>query len=59
MVAGFSLVPAAWWLNDQPLLMFSVVLAVFLLFTHRDNIRKLRHGTEYRFERIYIFSRKH
>ena len=59
VVAGFSLVPAAWWLNDQPLLMFSVVLAVFLLFTHRDNIRKLRHGTEYRFERINIFTRKH
>jgi len=59
VLAGFSLVPAAWWLNDQLLLIFSVVLAVFLLFTHRDNLRKLRDGTEYRFERIFIFSRKH
>ncbi len=59
VLAGFSLVPAAWWLNDQLLLMFSVVLAMFLLFTHRDNLRKLRDGTEYRFERIFIFSRKH
>jgi glycerol-3-phosphate acyltransferase PlsY len=59
VTAGFSLLPAAWWLNDQYLMMFSVAVAVFLLFTHRDNIRKLKAGTEYRFERIYLFSRKH
>ena len=57
--AGFSLVPAAWWLNDPVLVVFSAVLALFLLFTHRANMRKLRKGTEYRFERIHIFSRKH
>ena len=57
--AGFSLVPAAWWVNDQALLVFTVVLAIFLLFTHRNNMRKLRNGTEYRFERIHIFSRNH
>lgn len=59
VTAGFSLLPAAWWLNDQYLMMFSVAVAVFLLFTHRENIRKLKAGTEYRFERIYLFSRKH
>lgn len=59
VTAGFSLIPAAWWLNDPLLMMFSVAVAVFLLFTHRDNIRKLKAGTEYRFERIYLFSRKH
>ncbi len=57
--AGFSLVPAAWWMNDQALMVFSAILALFLLFTHRSNIRKLYNGTEYRFERIHIFSRKH
>jgi len=57
--AGFSLVPAAWWVNDQTLLVFTVILAIFLLFTHRNNMRKLRNGTEYRFERIHIFSRNH
>ncbi len=57
--AGFSLVPAAWWLNEPVLVIFSAVLALFLLFTHRANMRKLRSGTEYRFERIHIFSRKH
>ena len=56
--AGFSLVPAAWWLDDRPLMIFTAVLALFLLFTHRSNMRKLRHGTEYRFERVHIFSRR-
>jgi len=59
VTAGFGLLPAAWWLNDPLLMMFAVAVAVFLLFTHRDNIRKLKAGTEYRFERIYLFSRKH
>ncbi|HEY5776513.1 MAG TPA: glycerol-3-phosphate 1-O-acyltransferase PlsY [Xanthomonadales bacterium] len=58
VLAGFSLIPAAWAMNNHPLMVFSTVLAFFLLFTHRANMRKLRHGTEYRFERIHIFSRK-
>ena len=59
VLAGFSLMPGSLWLNDQPLLVFSTLLAFFLLFTHRVNMRKLHNGTEYRFERIHIFSRKH
>ena len=58
VLAGFSLVPAAWAMNENPLMIFSIILAVFLLFTHRDNMRRLRDGTEYRFERIHIFSRR-
>lgn len=58
VLAGFSLVPAAWAMNDHQLMVFSAILAFFLLFTHRKNMRKLRDGTEYRFERIHIFSRK-
>jgi glycerol-3-phosphate acyltransferase PlsY len=58
VLAGFSLIPAAWAMNNHPLMIFSTVLALFLLFTHRANMRKLRNGTEYRFERIHIFSRK-
>jgi len=57
--AGFSLVPSAWWLNQPELVVFTAVLALFLLFTHRANMYKLLSGTEYRFERIHIFSRKH
>lgn len=58
VLAAFSLLPAAWAMNDNQLMVFSALLAFFLLFTHRANIRKLRKGTEYRFERIHIFSRK-
>ncbi len=59
VLSGFSLIPAAWWLNSRELLVFSAVLALFLLYTHRSNIFNMRNGTEYRFERVYIFSRKH
>jgi len=59
VLAGFSLVPTAWFLGSTGLLVFAAVMALFLLFTHRDNIRKLRAGTEYRFSRMHMFSRKH
>jgi glycerol-3-phosphate acyltransferase PlsY len=59
VLAGFSLVPAAWFLGSPSLLIFTVLIAMFLLFTHRGNIRKLRDGTEYRFNTPQIFSRKH
>jgi len=58
VLAGFSLIPAAWAMNNHPLMVFAAVMALFLLFTHRENMRKLRNGTENRFERIRIFSRK-
>ena len=59
VVAGFSLVPAAWYLGSPVLLAFSTVIAFFLLFTHRSNMRNLRDGTEYRFRTLQRFSRKH
>ena len=59
VLASFSLVPASWAMNDNTLVVFSSVLALFILFTHRGNMRKLISGTENRFERIHIFSRKH
>ena len=58
VLASFSLVPAAWAMNNNTLMVFSLILALFILFTHRANMRKLLNGTENRFERIQIFSRK-
>lgn len=58
VLASFSLVPASWAMNNNTLMVFSSILALFILFTHRANMRKLRNGTENRFERIQIFSRK-
>ena len=58
VLAGFSLIPAAWWVDGPAFTLFSALLAFFLLFTHRGNIQKLRNGTEFRFERVYLFSSK-
>lgn len=59
VLASFSLIPTAWAMNDMSLMVFTTILALFILFTHRANMRKLRSGTEFRFERIHIFTRKH
>ena len=58
VLASFSLVPSAWAMNDIALMVFTAILALFILYTHRANMRKLRSGTEFRFERIHIFTRK-
>ena len=55
VLAGISLVPFMWW-RDAPAeqLWFSIGLALFLVFTHRSNIRKMYNGSEYRFEKAMI-----
>ena len=58
VLASFSLIPTAWAMNNMMLMVFTTVLALFILFTHRANMRKLRSGTEFRFKRIHIFTRK-
>ena len=58
VLAGFSLVPSAWFMGNSSLLAYAVFIALFLLFTHRSNIRRLRDGTEHRFNTPQIFSRK-
>ena len=59
VLSGFSLVPSALYLGNSALLAFSALLSLFLLYTHRSNMRKLRDRTEHRFKRLQIFSRKH
>ncbi len=55
ILAGISLVPAFLWLKAEPAqLVFALALALFLLFTHRVNVRKMRLGSEYRFERAML-----
>ena len=52
MVAGLSLIPAFVYLDEPPAqLAYAVALAVFLLFTHRQNVRKMFRGEEYRFDK--------
>lgn len=58
MLAGVSLVPQAWLAGDDRLrLGYAVLCALFLVFTHRANIARLRAGTESRFERVRVLAR--
>lgn len=55
MLAAISLVPALLWLEaPRPLLVFGILLAAFIVFTHRSNIRKMLNGSENRFERARL-----
>jgi len=46
LITGFS-----------PLFVFGLVMAGFIVFTHRSNLQRLRDGTEHRFEKVMIFRR--
>ena len=55
MLAAVALVPTFIWLDASAgKVAFSVVLALFVIFTHRSNIANMLNGTEHRFERIRI-----
>ena len=38
--------------------LFSIIMALFLVFTHRSNIVRMLHGNENRFEKVMIFRKK-
>ena len=55
MLAALCLIPAFYFLAAIPAQMvFAVVLALFMIFTHRSNIRNMLNGTEYRFEKARV-----
>jgi len=59
IIATACLVPLAWWMPmDRAAQLFAVAAALLVLFTHRVNIRRLRDGTESRFERVRIWRRR-
>jgi glycerol-3-phosphate acyltransferase PlsY len=41
--------------NDVPLCTFCVAIAMFVIFTHRSNIARMRSGTENRVRRLWLF----
>jgi glycerol-3-phosphate acyltransferase PlsY len=58
VLAGLSLVPQAWLSGaERALFAYAIVIAAFLLFTHRSNLARLRAGTESRFEGVRLFAR--
>lgn len=55
MVSVLSMIPAFAWLDaSAERLWFAIVLAGFIIFTHRSNIANMMNGTENRFERIRL-----
>lgn len=50
---GFTRLP-----DDQPLFVYAVVMAAFVVIWHRANIQRMREGTEHRNTRLMVLSRK-
>ena len=57
MLSGVALVAAVYVLepNDVPLLSFCVAVTVFVVYTHRGNIARMRAGQENRVRRLWLF----
>ena len=57
MLAGVALVIAvyAWEPGNTPLLIFCLAVALFVIFTHRGNIVRMRSGTEHRVTKLWLF----
>ena len=43
---------------DQALFIYSAVMALFIIYWHRSNIRRMRRGEEHRNTRLMVFRRK-
>ena len=60
VLAALALPVLAWGTDAEPArLWFSVFAALFIAFTHRANLQRLRQGTESRFERARLLHRLH
>jgi glycerol-3-phosphate acyltransferase PlsY len=56
MLSGVSLVAAVWFFapEDKPFLLFAILAAAFIVYTHRSNIQRMRAGTENRARRLWL-----
>lgn len=54
-VAGYAGITAG---PASPLFAFSLAMALFILYTHRSNIQRLRDGTENQFKRAMLLRRR-
>jgi glycerol-3-phosphate acyltransferase PlsY len=44
--------------EDQPLFIYCFLMALYILFSHRSNIQRMRDGTESRQERLMLFRKQ-
>ena len=60
MISGIMLSLSAYLLDVSNIhFYFSVLMSIFILFTHRSNIKRMIQGSENRFEKIMIFKKNH
>ena len=58
MIAGITLAISAYMLNiNSTYFYFSLLMSVFIIFTHRSNIKRMFNGTENKFKKIMLFKR--
>ena len=58
MIAGITLAISAYLFNVSTIYFyFSIAMSLFIIFTHRSNIRRMIKGTENKFEKIMLFKR--
>ena len=57
MLSGVALVIAVYWLEpgNIPLLCFCAAVTLFVVYTHRSNIARMRAGQEHRVRRLWLF----
>lgn len=55
---AFPVVQAVRDWADVPLLTFGIAMALFVTYTHRSNIERMRAGTENRARRLWLFGRR-
>ena len=62
MIGSVSVIYFAYYFKDiidNPyFLPFTVLLSIFIIYTHRSNIQRMLSGTENRFEKVMIFRKK-
>ena len=44
--------------EDQPLFIYCVTMALYIIFSHRSNLQRMREGTESRHVRLMLFRRQ-
>jgi len=44
--------------EQQPLFIYCAVMALFIVYCHGSNMRRMRDGTEHRNDKLMIFRRK-
>jgi glycerol-3-phosphate acyltransferase PlsY len=60
ILAGFTAPVALAWLrlpDDQPVFIYCAAMAMYLVFSHRSNLQRMRAGTETKVTRAMIFHR--